>query len=117
MGKAFQNDDQVRRIQHLRQYRGNRVRTCKSQPIADSKHLPLIAIRTFVLSRKSLGGIQTNLKSQVLKQTGEPIAHLYAIGESSGFGGGGIHGKRTLEGTFLGGSILTAQKAVANITN
>lgn len=114
-GKSLHNDDQLRRIAQLRQYRGNRVRTCKSQPINDVRQKPLIAIREFILSRKSLGGIQTNLNSQVLNGNGEIIPGLYAVGEAAGFGGGGIHGKRTLEGTFLGGCILTARKSAQAI--
>lgn len=111
-GKAYRNDDQLRRIEQLRHYRGNRLRTCKYQQILDPGAGPLIAIREFILSRKSLGGLQTNLKSQVLNNQGDVIPGLYAAGEASGFGGGGIHGKRTLEGTFLGGCILTARKSV-----
>ncbi|MFC3151202.1 FAD-binding dehydrogenase [Litoribrevibacter euphylliae] len=110
-GKTYRNDDQLRRIEQLRHYRGNRLRTCKYQKILDPEAGPLIAIREFILSRKSLGGLQTNLKSQVLNTQGDVIPGLYAAGEASGFGGGGIHGKRTLEGTFLGGCILTARKS------
>lgn len=114
--RSYHNDDQIRRITQLRQYRGNKVRTCKFQSIDDSRYRPLIAIREFILSRKSLGGIQTNLQSQVLNTRGEIIPGLYATGEAAGFGGGGIHGKRTLEGTFLGGCILTARKSAKAIT-
>jgi len=115
-GQSYHNDDQLRRITQLRQYRGNKVRTCKFQAIDDSRCGPLIAIREFILSRKSLGGIQTNLKSQALNAQGDIIPGLYATGEAAGFGGGGIHGKRTLEGTFLGGCILTARKSAQAIT-
>ena len=115
-GQSYHNDDQLRRITQLRQYRGNKVRTCKFQTIDDRRCGPLIAIREFILSRKSLGGIQTNLKSQVLNAQGDIIPGLYATGEAAGFGGGGIHGKRTLEGTFLGGCILTARKSAQAIT-
>ena len=83
--------------------------------------MPLIAIRELVLSRKSLGGIKTDLSSRVLLDNGqvrnETIPGLYAIGESSGFGGGGMHGKRSLEGTFLGGCVLTAKMAAKSIMN
>ena len=109
----FQNDEQLRRIAFLRQYRGDRMRTCKRQPILDGKALPLIAIREFIISRKSLGGIQTDLASRALDASGKPIGGLYAIGEGAGFGGGGIHGLRALEGTFLGGCVLTARAAAA----
>jgi uncharacterized protein len=111
----LRNDDQIRRIRHLRQYRGDRVRTCKAQKIMDDKAMPLIAIRQFVISRKSLGGIQTNLEGQVLDKDGYPVQGLYAVGEAAGFGGGGIHGVRALEGTFLGGCILTARYAARSI--
>ncbi len=117
--KKYQNDEQLRRIAHARQYRGDRVRTCKNQKIFDKKALPLIAIREFILSRKTLGGIQTDLNSRVLTKPEngkqEVIPGLYAVGESAGFGGGGIHGIGTLEGTFLGSCVLTARIAVADI--
>jgi len=111
----FRNDDQLRRIAHLRMYRGDRVRTCKPQAILDNGALPLIAIREFIISRKSLGGIQTDLQSRALDAGGQPIAGLFAIGEAAGFGGGGVHGLRALEGTFLGGCVLTARAAAASV--
>jgi predicted oxidoreductase len=111
-GPAFHNDDQLRRIANFRGYRGDRVRTCNFQPILDPKARPLIAIREFILTRKSLGGIQTDLQCRVLRSDdGQPIPGLYAVGEAAGFGGGGIHGKGSLEGTFLGGCILTGRAA------
>lgn len=119
-GQKFHNDEQLRRIAHARQYRGDRVRTCKFQKIVDKKAMPLIAIREFIVSRKSLGGIQTDLKSRVLQKpddTGNQqiIEGLYAAGEASGFGGGGSHGIRALEGTFLGTCVLTAMLAAKTI--
>jgi predicted oxidoreductase len=108
---AQRDDEQWRRIAHLRQWRGDRIRTCNGQPIGDPKAGPLIAVREFVVSRKSLGGIQTDLDSRVLAQDGTPIPGLYAAGESAGFGGGGVHGLRALEGTFLGGCVLTGRIA------
>jgi len=118
-GVKYFNDEQLRRLAHLRQYRGDRVRTCKFQKINDKKAYPLIAIREFILSRKSLGGIQTDLTCRVMKKDpGEGnnyINGLYAVGEAAGFGGGGIHGKRALEGTFLGTCIYTARKAAQTI--
>jgi predicted oxidoreductase len=111
-GKQYHNDDQLRRIANSLQYRGDRVRSCKYQRILDPGAKPLIAIREFVLARKSLGGIQTDLQCRVLRELdGEPVPGLYAVGEAAGFGGGGIHGKGSLEGTFLGGCILTARVA------
>ena len=114
-GPKFFNDEQLRRIAHTRSYRGDKVRTSKFQKINESKAMPLIAIREFILSRKTLGGIQTNLDSQVLNRTGSPIKNLYAAGEASGFGGGGMHGQGSLEGTFLGGCVLSARIAAHSI--
>jgi predicted oxidoreductase len=119
-GQAYHNDEQLRRIAHARQYRGDKVRTSKFQKIFDKKAFPLVAIREFIASRKSLGGIQTNLESQVLTKpdaTGKQttIDGLYAIGEAAGFGGGGMHGHRSLEGTFLGGCVITARTATKSI--
>lgn len=111
----FRNDEQLRRIAHLRSYRGDKVRICKLQPILDDKALPLVAIREFIISRKSLGGIQTDLHSRALDAAGQPIPGLFAIGEAAGFGGGGVHGLRALEGTFLGGCVLTARAAAASV--
>jgi uncharacterized protein len=114
-GPSLMNDEQLRRIAALRQYRGDRLRLCKFQPINDAKALPLIAVREFIISRKSLGGIKTDLQSRVLDAAGQPIAGLYAVGEAAGFGGGGVHGLRALEGTFLGGCILSGRIAAASI--
>jgi len=114
-GLKYHNDDQLRRIAQLRNYRGDRVRTCKFQAIEDKKAIPLIAIRVFPLSRKSLGGIQTDMSSRVLDSEQQPISGLYAVGEAAGFGGGGIHGIRALEGTFLGSCILTGRHAAEAI--
>jgi uncharacterized protein len=114
-GKSLMNDEQLRRIAYLRQYRGDRIRLSKFQPINDAKALPLIAVREFIISRKSLGGIKTDLESRVLNAAEEPITGLYAVGEAAGFGGGGMHGLRALEGTFLGGCILSGRIAAASI--
>lgn len=115
----LQNDEQIRRINHSRQYKADRLRTCKNQKIFDNKALPLIAIREFILSRKTLGGVQTDLQCKVLSKsiddTQQTIPGLYTIGEAAGFGGGGMHGKGALEGTFLGGCILTARLAAEDI--
>ncbi|TMM05840.1 MAG: FAD-binding dehydrogenase [Actinobacteria bacterium] len=98
-GRPLFNDDQLRRIDQLRRWRGDRLRTARFQAIDDPKAGPLIAIRMTVLARKSLGGIQTDLGSRVLRADGEALPGLYAVGEAAGFGGGGMHGKRSLEGT------------------
>ncbi len=115
-GRGLFNDDQLRRIAQLRNWRGDRLRTCAFQAILDPKAGPLIAIRLQVMARKSLGGIQTDLACRVLRAgDGEPIPGLYAVGEAAGFGGGGMHGKRSLEGTFLGGCVFTGRLAAAAI--
>lgn len=112
----FRNDDQLRRIAHLRQHKGDALRMVKEQKILDPKALPLIAIREFIISRKSLGGISTDLQSRVLDENGNVLDGLFAVGEAAGFGGGGVHGRRALEGTFLGGCVLTARMAANSIT-
>ena len=110
-GESYFNDEQLRRIMNFRTNKGDRIRMCKYQRILDERARPLIAIREFILSRKSLGGIQTDLDSRVLRADGTPIAGLYAVGEAAGFGGGGIHGMGSLEGTFLGSCVLTGRVA------
>ncbi len=118
-GQKYHNDEQLRRIAHARQYRGDKVRTCKFQKIDTRNARPLIAIRESILSRKTLGGIQTDLDCRVLTKPindkQNPIEGLYAIGEAAGFGGGGMHGKGALEGTFLGTCILTGRVAAKAI--
>ncbi len=119
-GKNIMHDEQIKRIIQAREYSGDKKRTLKPQKLDNKKNYPLIAIREFILSRKSLGGIQTNLNSQVLKSVNnleeqEVFNNLYAVGEAAGFGGGGSHGKRALEGTFLAMCIFTAQKAAKHI--
>jgi predicted oxidoreductase len=114
-GKPLFNDDQLRRIAQLRNWRGDRLRTAKFQKIVDEKAMPLIAIRMTVMARKSLGGIQTDLGCRVLRPEGEAIPGLYAVGEAAGFGGGGLHGNRSLEGTFLGGCVFTGRVAARAI--
>jgi predicted oxidoreductase len=108
-GPAQWNDDQLRRIEHARAWKSDRLRTCKPKPLLD--HPPFIAIKLRLITRKSLGGIQTDLASRVLTVAGEAIPGLYAVGEAAGFGGGGASGRRSLEGTFLSGCILTARAA------
>jgi hypothetical protein len=110
-GPRFHNDEQLRRIEFARRWTGDRLRTCKFQKILDPRARPLMAIREFVISRKSMGGIQTDLECRVLDRAGRPIAGLLAIGEAAGFGGGGMNGKRSLEGTFLGGCMLSGRIA------
>jgi len=114
-GTKLQNDDQLRRIAHCRQYLGDRLRTCNNAKIVDPKSMPLIAIRTQILTRKSLGGIQVDLDARVLDKESNPIPNLFAVGEACGFGGGGMHGKRALEGTFLGGCVYSGRVAARAI--
>ena len=114
-GPAFFDDDQLRRLWNFRQYRGDRIRLCRFQKILDPGAMPLIAIREFILSRKSLGGIQTDLGCRVLHADGSAIEGLWAVGEAAGFGGGGIHGMGSLEGTFLGSCVLTGRVAARTI--
>ncbi len=119
-GFRYMNDEQLRRIAHTRQYIGDKLRTCKFQKIYDKSAMPLIAIREFILSRKTLGGMQTDMDSRVLSTpdlSGQqhPIEGLYAVGEAAGFGGGGMHGIGSLEGTFLGGCVYTGRIAAQHI--
>jgi predicted oxidoreductase len=115
-GKGLFNDDQLRRIESVANWRGDRLRTCRFQAIEDPSAGPLMAIRMTVMARKSLGGIQTDLQSRVLRPDGTPIQGLYAVGEAAGFGGGGMHGRRSLEGTFLGGCVFSGRLAARAIT-
>ncbi|MGJ5070320.1 FAD-binding protein [Bradyrhizobium oligotrophicum] len=111
-GDKLHNDDQLRRILHARQWGPDKLRTCKPAPLQAPGAGPYIAIHMQLITRKSLGGLKTDLQSRVLDTTGAPIGGLYAVGEAAGFGGGGASGKRSLEGTFLPGCILTARAAV-----
>jgi predicted oxidoreductase len=114
-GVKFHNDDQLRRIANARAWSGDRIRTCKFQKIVDPKAMPLIAVRYRVMTRKCLGGIRTDLQSRVLDKDCAPIPGLYAAGESAGFGGGGVSGKSSLEGTFISSSILSGRIAGRSI--
>lgn len=115
-GKAQYNDDQIRRIVHARSWFPDKMRTAKPAKLLDGS--PLIAIKLNLISRKSLGGVVTDLDSRVMAgQTpdAKAIGGLYAVGECTGFGGGGASGYRSLEGTFLAGCIMTAKRAAAHI--
>jgi predicted oxidoreductase len=115
-GNKLENDDQIRRILHARQWRPDMLRTCKPAPLQQKGAGPFIAIHLQLITRKSLGGLRTDLQSRVLDSAGEPVDGLYCVGEAAGFGGGGASGKRSLEGTFLPGCILTARAAARSIT-
>jgi len=114
-GGKLANDDQIRRILHARQWGPDRLRTCKPAPLQMKGTGPFIAIQMQLITRKSLGGLRTDLQRRVLDANGQPIAGLYCAGEAAGFGGGGASGKRSLEGTFLPGCILTARAAAHSI--
>ncbi len=114
-GSKLENDDQIRRILHARQWGPDRLRTCKPAPLQKPGAGPFIAIRMQLITRKSLGGLRTDLMSRVLGADDQPIPGLYCVGEAAGFGGGGCNGKRSLEGTFLPGCILTARAAARSI--
>ncbi len=115
-GDSVVNDDQIRRIEQARHWGPDKLRTCKPAPLQKPGAGPFIAIQMQLITRKSLGGLQTDLQSRVLNAAGLPIQGLYCVGEAAGFGGGGANGKRSLEGTFLPGCILTARAAARSIT-
>ncbi|MCV9941166.1 FAD-binding dehydrogenase [Boseaceae bacterium BT-24-1] len=108
----YGKDLQVTALRGARAYIGDRlIRTAKPHRILDPKHGPLVAVRLNILTRKSLGGLMTDLSARMLGDGGEPVPGLYAVGEAAGFGGGGLHGYRALEGTFLGGCIFSGRVA------
>ncbi len=108
----FGKDIQVTALRGARAYRGDRlIRTAKPHAILDPSAGPLIAVKLHVLTRKTLGGIETDLDARVLDGKGDPIAGLFAVGEAAGFGGGGYHGYNALEGTFLGGCLFSGRQA------
>ncbi|WP_055492683.1 FAD-binding dehydrogenase [Streptomyces sp. TP-A0356] len=108
----FTKDLQVTAIRGARRFLGDRlIRTAAPHRILDPKAGPLIAVRLNILTRKTLGGLETDLSSRVLTEGGDPLAGVYAAGEAAGFGGGGVHGYRSLEGTFLGGCLFSGRTA------
>ncbi len=112
VGNKFGKDFQLMAITNARQYRGDRLtRAVKPHRLLDPAHGPLIAVRLNILTRKTLGGLETNLHSQVIRPDGTVFGGLYAAGEVAGFGGGGVHGYNALEGTFLGGCIFSGRAA------
>ncbi|MFE6387794.1 FAD-binding dehydrogenase [Nocardiopsis dassonvillei] len=112
MVNTFTKDLQVTAIHGARNYRGDRLaRVASPHQILDPKAGPLIAVRLHVLTRKSLGGLHTDLDARVLRADGTPLPGVYAAGEVAGFGGGGVHGYRALEGTFLGGCLFSGRTA------
>jgi uncharacterized protein len=114
IGNPFTKDLQVMAIRNARRFRGDRLaRIAAPHRILDPKAGPLIAVRLNILTRKTLGGLQTDLSGRVLGQAGpaSPVPGLFAAGEVAGFGGGGMHGYRSLEGSFLGGCLFSGRQA------
>jgi predicted oxidoreductase len=108
----YGKDLQVMAIHNARRFLGDRLaRTAAPHKILDPKAGPLIAVRLNILTRKTLGGLQTDLSGRVLGPAGAPVPGLYAAGEVAGFGGGGMHGYRSLEGSFLGGCLFSGRQA------
>lgn len=108
----YGKDGQAMAIHNARRYRGDRlVRVAKPHRMLDPVHGPLIAVRLNILTRKTLGGLETDLLARVLGHDGQPLPGLYAAGEAAGFGGGGLHGYRSLEGSFLGGCLFSGRIA------
>ena len=118
VANRFTKDGQITAIRAARTYLGDRLgRVVAPHRLADPKAGPLIAVKLHILTRKTLGGLETDLDSRVLKADGTPLDGLYAAGEVAGFGGGGVHGYRALEGTFLGGCIFSGRAAGRGAAN
>jgi predicted oxidoreductase len=115
IGNRFSKDAQVTAIRGARAYLGDRLmRTAKPHRLLDPAAGPLIGVRLHILTRKTLGGLHTDLEARVLNSENKPVPGLYAAGEVSGFGGGGMHGYNALEGTFLGGCLFSGRVAGRN---
>ncbi|SDK68490.1 hypothetical protein SAMN05216298_1162 [Glycomyces sambucus] len=116
MGNKFTKDLQVTALRGARNYRGDKlIRVASPHRLLDPKAGPLIGVRLNILTRKTLGGLHTDLDGRVLRGDGEPLPGLFAAGEAAGFGGGGMHGYRSLEGTFLGGCIYSGRQAARGV--
>jgi predicted oxidoreductase len=112
MDNPFTKDLQVTALRGARRYRGDRlIRVATPHKMLDPRNGPLIAVRLHVLTRKTLGGLETDLSGRVLTASGDPLPGMYAAGEVAGFGGGGMHGYNSLEGTFLGGCLFSGRVA------
>ncbi|BCH06175.1 FAD-binding dehydrogenase [Mesorhizobium sp. 131-3-5] len=112
LDNPFSKDMQITALRGARAYLGDKlIRTAKPHKMLDPANGPLIAVRLNILTRKTLGGLQTDLDSRMLGADGQPVPGLYAVGEAAGFGGGGVHGYAALEGTFLGGCIFSGRSA------
>jgi predicted oxidoreductase len=112
INNAYTKDAQVTAIRGARRYRGDKlIRVAGPHKLLDPKAGPLIAVRLNILTRKTLGGLETDLSGRCLTADGSPLPGLYAAGEVNGFGGGGMHGYNALEGTFLGGCLFSGRTA------
>ena len=112
LANVFTKDAQINALRQARKYRGDKlIRVASPHRILDPAAGPLIAVKLHIVTRKSLGGIQTDLSARALGADGNPVPGLYAAGEVAGFGGGGVHGYRSLEGTFLGGCLFSGRAA------
>jgi hypothetical protein len=112
IANPFTKDAQIMGLHNARRYLGDKlVRTAPPHRLLDPAHGPLIAVRLNILTRKTLGGLETDLEARVFGEAGAIIPGLYAVGEAAGFGGGGMHGYRSLEGTFLGGCLFSGRTA------
>jgi predicted oxidoreductase len=112
LNNSYGKDLQIAAIRQARNYLGDKIsRTAKLHRLLDPKYGPLIGVKLNILTRKTLGGFETDLSSRVFGTSGDIIPGLYAAGEAAGFGGGGVHGYRSLEGTFLGGCIFSGRAA------
>ena len=112
LDNSFGKDSQIAAIRQARNYRGDQlVRTAKLHKLLDPKRGPLIGVKLNILTRKTLGGLETDLSARVFGNNNEVLPGLYAAGEAAGFGGGGVHGYRALEGSFLGGCIFSGRAA------
>ncbi len=112
VANPFGKDAQIAAIRNARGSLGDRLgRTVAPHALLDPRHGPLVAVKLNILTRKTLGGIETDLDGRVLRQDGAVLPGLYAAGEAAGFGGGGMHGYRALEGTFLGGCLFSGRQA------
>jgi predicted oxidoreductase len=112
MDNPFTKDLQIAALRSARAYLGDKlIRVASPHKMLDPANGPLIAVRLHVLTRKTLGGLETDLSGRVLREGGDPLPGVYAAGEVSGFGGGGMHGYNSLEGTFLGGCLFSGRQA------
>ncbi|HEY3717747.1 MAG TPA: FAD-binding dehydrogenase [Jatrophihabitantaceae bacterium] len=112
MDNNYTKDLQIVALRQARSYLPDKItRVASPHKLLDPKAGPLIAVRLSILTRKTLGGLETDLSGRVLRADGSPLPGLYAAGEAAGFGGGGMHGYRSLEGTFLGGCLFSARTA------